>query len=330
MSSAYRSAYDHIVGLKRDEVREAREQLAPMLPELREINRARWARIVSGLSGVGAAIAMVWYAATATHRDENATYSLVFGFVGLGVTWALARILLFLFGQKRTTSEPELTGQLERDVELLDVSDVRREVRAIEAQADKLEIASIALPIAGITFLAPLFLHWLVACVMGNDSAREYSEWIRISLVIVGHAHIALAVLGYLFARKLHRATNEAITNLRIHREWAKIWLITIGVSCLPGIVLLLVPPLLVALTGIAFIPFMIAGLRHSILNERLLIARAFAIGGMQNERAYWELEPVRPVRMVENVRVSAEEQQREPDRDDEHADADARDRAQA
>jgi hypothetical protein len=318
MSSAYRSAYDHIVGLKRDEVREARERIAPQLPGLRDIVQARIARTIGGIAGIGAAAAMCWFAATGPSRDETATYALLFGMIGLGVSWALSRAALVVKGKfARVRAEPELTGQLDRDLALLDESDLRNEVQLLEQRADKLETASIALPFAGLTFLTPLFLHWLFAAVFMSESTRDYSEWIRISLVIVGHAHVALAVLGYLFARKLHRSTIEAIASLRIHREWAKIWLITIGVSCLPGIVLILVPPILVALTGLAFIPFLVTGLHNAVLHERRKLAAVMP-------------ERLRIDGLDIPAALSAKEEQSEPDRDDEHADANAGDRAQA
>ena len=329
MSSAYRSAYDHIVGLKQRRGAGGARAARADAPRLREISRARWAHIVSGLSGVGAAIAMVWYAATATHRDENATYSLVFGFVRpRRHVGARAYPPLPL----RSSAPPPSRSSRDSSsaTSSCSTSATFAARRAIEAQADKLG-SRIALRSRASRFLAAAVVPPLARRVRdGNDSARELFGWIRISLVIVGHAHARSPMLGYLFARKLHRATNEAITNLRIHREWAKIWLITIGVSCLPSASCSPRAPASVALTGIAFIPFMIAACLAS-LNERLLIARAFAIGSMQNERAYWELEPVRPrTDGRERPHVSAEEQQREPDRDDEHADADARDRAGA
>ena len=325
MSSAYRSAYDHIVGLKRDEIREAREDLAPLIPGLRDIVRARVSRIVGGVAGLCGAAAMCFFAATTT--DDSATHALLFGMIALAVSWAASRAFLVVgdrFGRIR--AEPELTGDLDRDLKLLDESDLRQDARALEERADKLETASIALPIAGLTFLLPLFLHWLFAVLLMNETTRAYSEWIRISLVIVGHAHIALAVLGYVFARKLHRSTISVIQNLRVHREWARMWLITIGVSCLPGIVLILVPPILVALTGLAFIPAMIFALHHAVLTERMKLAMAVP------ERVRIEGGLDIPVALAETKteNESAKQEQREENREDERASADTGNRAQA
>jgi hypothetical protein len=321
--SAYRSAYDHIVGLKLDEVRESREKLVPLIPRMRDVLQARVSRIIGGVAGLAGAAAMVYYAiAPVDHHDSSPTVALVAGTVALGFTWLLARAVLVIAGCfSRIRPEAKLTGELDRDLALLDESDLREEVKALEARAESLETASVALPLAGITFLMPLFLHWIVGSVIGEESARNYAEWIRISLVIVGHAHIALAICGYLFARKLHRSNLEVITNLKIHREWAKIWLITIGISCLPGIVLFLVPPLLVAVTGIAFIPFMITLMRRAVLNERLAFYPALPervrIAGLEIPAALAR-EP------------SAKEEQSEERRDDHDADANAGDRAQA
>ena len=321
MSSAYRSAYDHIVGLKQEEVREAREELEPLLPRLREVTQARVARIAAGAAGVVGAIAMCWYAATTD--SGAATYALVFGTLALAGTWALVRAVLAGAGRfARVAPEPELTGDLDRDLALIGDSDVRWQVRALEARADKLETASIALPFAGLTFLLPLFLHWLFGVSVLRESVESYAQWIRISLVVVGHAHIGLAVLGYLFARKLHRSSSATLASLRVHHEWAKIWLITIGISSVPGIVFLLVPPILVAITGVAFIPFMVTSLYRAVVRERFELARAVP------EHVRIEEEEADPLARVDLSLT--EEQEREDDRDDEHAGADAGDRAQA
>src|SRR5260370_38098921 len=88
----------------------------------------------------------------------------------------------------------------------------------------------------------------------GSLQARGYDEWIRVSVLIVGNAHIALAVCAFLFARRLHRSSLEEM-HCRFHALWLKALGITVLVSAAPGVLLLAIPPVLTFVTGIAFVP---------------------------------------------------------------------------
>lgn len=317
MSLAYRSAYDHIVGSKLEQTREARSMIAPHLPLLRTIVQARLSRILAGAVGIAGATGMAITSAIAS-TQELPTDFLLGSSVALVFAWIAGR-LLFRAGDTFApdeSTEPVLTGELHRDLELITRSDARREANALEARADRLEVASIAVPMIAISLLMPLFLHWCVGHLFENEP-REYAFWIRGSLVLVGHAHIALAILCYLFAKKLHRADLDVIGNLKIHREWAKIWLIVIGVSCVPGLLFFAIPPLLVAFTGLAFIPFMVMTMKGNVQKERVWIAASHPDN--------YEVVPA-DVRLED----SAKEEERKTDRDDEDDRADTGDRAKA
>lgn len=321
MSSAYRSAYEHIVGLRLAETKEVRAELTPLLPSLRAVVRARIARIVAGSVGIAGAAAMtacaVWFRG---HDDASPTYALLGSSIALVVVWILMRGGLGVSAllRRKASYDLKLSGQLEEDIARIEATDPRSEVQRIEATAESLELPSIALPIAGISLLAPLLSHWLFVIVCGNETSREFSDWIRISLVIVGHAHIALVICGFLFAKRIKSLSLEGLGDMRIHREWLKAWMITIGVSCLPGILLVLVPPLLVAVTGIAFIPIVWIALHRAVISERSAFAFASATS---------------MVRIARDVATSAdalaEQKQREADRHDDDAEGDADDRAE-
>lgn len=335
--TAYRSAYDHIVGLRLAETEDARTELTPLLPGLRAVARARLARIVAGAVGVGGALSTFVIAAW-THDQPSglATHALVASSCALVVSWFFARTGLAAAARLLPVNMPELTlsGELEADLARIDAADPRAELQRLEHRARRLERPSVALPIAAVTLLFPLFSHWLFTQAIGSDNAQDFAQWIRISLIIVGHAHLALAVCGFLFARRLHGLSLEGLQRLRIHREWLKAWLITIGVSCLPGILLILVPPLLVAVTGIAFTPILWYLLHASIVGERSRFAFASAAAGVELES---RARPA-PVRALDGAASAgggapvvrlAEEQEREADRDDEHAGGDADDGAE-
>ncbi|MBX3228688.1 MAG: hypothetical protein KIT84_08550 [Labilithrix sp.] len=310
------------MGLRLAETKEVRTELAPLLPALRRVVRARLARIVAGSIGVAGAAAMTFSAAW-THDESRSpapTLMLLASAAALVAGWVLARGGLAAGARllRRDTTELRLTGQLDADLARIDATDPRAELHRLERRAQGLELASVGLPIAGVSFLYPLSSHWLFTQLLGGgESAGDFSQWIRVSLAIVGHAHIALAICGFLFAKRLRSLTLEGLIDLKIHREWLKAWMITIGISCLPGILLILVPPILVAITGITFIPVLWYVLHSAVVRERSKFAFAEAASN---------------VRVAANVDVAdalAEQKQREADRYDEHAGGDADDGAE-
>ena len=125
------------------------------------------------------------------------------------------------------------------------------------------------------TLLLPLTLHYGFLALFGTESAREFGAWIRLSMVIVGHAHLALVWMAIAFARKMERSTSEGLGAMPIHREWATAWAVTVGVSAIPGLFLLAIPPILVAVTGLVFVPLMFVLVRRCVINERALLERA-------------------------------------------------------
>ena len=281
MSTAYRSAYDHIVGLKLAETEDARAQLEPLMPGLRRIAGKRIARMAAGAVGMAGGLAMITFAIV-TDRDATTTYTLVGSSIAMLATWLFGRGILGVARRFQRTRGPwgrlALSGVLDDDLARIDASDPRTELTSIENGLGKLEAASVWMPATGVALLVPLLLHFLFISLVGNHTRpEEFDEWIRVSLVIVGHAHIALVVLCVLFAKKLRRMSTDEIAQMKINREWAKIWLIVIGISCLPGIILYLVPPILVAITGLAVIPLLITTLYRAILRERTELAFAEA-----------------------------------------------------
>lgn len=94
---------------------------------------------------------------------------------------------------------------------------------------------------------------------------------IGLSVVLVGHAHLALLVCAVRWAFTLRtRATAELRVGLG--RAWGKALAISAGIACLPGAVLLGIPPLLVAVTGLLFVPFMYFGTARILASERIAL----------------------------------------------------------
>ena len=108
---------------------------------------------------------------------------------------------------------------------------------------DRWLIASFAWPLAGLALLLPLSIH---ALVMLDGAASKLDEWVAMSWAIVGHVHLALAGMAAWRIKRL------------VHEEAAlsapAIYGITIGLAMVPGAVFLLIPPFLVAATGLPFL----------------------------------------------------------------------------
>jgi hypothetical protein len=108
---------------------------------------------------------------------------------------------------------------------------------------DRLGVAGLAVPIAGIALIGPLTLH-LPFALLGSPGA--FDEWVVMSTWITGPAHLAFALAGSIRATQLARARPA----------WSprSVYLITVLVSCVPFVVLYAIPPILVAFTGLPFL----------------------------------------------------------------------------
>jgi hypothetical protein len=138
------------------------------------------------------------------------------------------------------------------------------------------ERRSAALPLAAASLLAPLSLHWIVWCLLnmpniGARSAADFGSWIGLSVVLVGHAHIALLVAAVQWTRTL-RAVPTAHLRNGLSRAWGLALAVTVGVACLPGILLMGIPPILVAVTGTFVVPVMFVTTVRNVERERVAL----------------------------------------------------------
>ena len=253
MSHAYRSVYEHMVGAKLAEREAAHATALPWLGRLAAIQRARIARAVAGGVGISGAVALALTAVLSTN-DEPVTV-LVASVSGMIVSWLVTRIVLAVIAASRKVgafAPPALSGDLKADLELLETKDPLRTLSQRLAQSEGFGTDLFAIAIC---LLAPLTLHFLFILAIGGYDARSFATWIRISLLIVGHGHLALAILTARYTRRLRMEPDTA--TFSFHREWGKAFGWTIAVTCLPGILLFAVPPILSAVTALAFVPFL-------------------------------------------------------------------------
>lgn len=256
-----------MVGAKLAERQAAYELASPWLPRLASIHRSRIARALSGAVGVAGAIAMAL--AAALGEGGEPTLVLLVSVLGMAAVWVATHAVLALAaGRQREEAyvAPALSGDLRTDLERLDGDDPLVRLRARLARTADLDLDLFAIAIC---LLAPLSIHGVVGFLM-DVSMVEYARWIRISLVLVGHAHITLAVMAARYVRQLRNQVEGG-------REpsWGPAFGWTILVTCLPGVILFAVPPLISVFTGLAFVPLLFAFLRGRVRSDRALFALA-------------------------------------------------------
>ena len=101
-------------------------------------------------------------------------------------------------------------------------------------------------------------------------------------MVITACAHITLACLAVRFARMLREARAP---DGKTPSVWAPFFW-TVAAGCVPGIILFLVPPLVVAVTGFVFIPASFALMKSRVRERALHVdARSRHLSGFSDAR---------------------------------------------
>lgn len=118
---------------------------------------------------------------------------------------------------------------------------------------------SLVLPVAAIALMLPITLHGLVALGIGVR-VRDFNEWVAGSAVFAGIAHLVFAALSMVRVYRLadgRRAMGPG-----------RIFWITVVVSGVPFALIYLIPPALVALTGVPILP-LLHGMQALVDRER-------------------------------------------------------------
>ncbi len=122
------------------------------------------------------------------------------------LTAAMAAVLAFFIAEVWATESLRLKPVARS------LADLRKEDPVGEARrwAGAQEAESFAWPLVGATLLLPLLLHALFvpALSQGRFADDRFAEWIRTSLMLVGHTHLLVAVLS---ARAAVRIASGAI-----------------------------------------------------------------------------------------------------------------------
>lgn len=203
------------------------------------VRARRAARVAGSLALLGGALLLCADALEVV--DVDALVALAGAWLGAGVTGLLA------YGVVRATARPDPTL-----------------LRAL-GPGTASEKLSLVAPAVAVSLVAPLSLHGVVSLLLGcGPSATTFDDWVRLSLILVGHAHVALAL----------RASFDAIAASEDRgslRPLPAVGLATL-VASVPGVLAYAVPPVLVFITGAAFVPALYGAIRRWRDDDRALL----------------------------------------------------------
>jgi hypothetical protein len=253
-------------------------ELEDMPATYQRVYARRWGRAAAGATLVAGGVAMF---ALAIGRAIDSTWlaprsSGVLTNV-LVASW-LAALIAYLFATAwsavrfgdRLTGAFTLTGSLFTDIER--ARNVSPRALAGHA-ASRVERWSVALPLMGLALVLPLTLHLIASTVLDArwPAPREFDSWIIMSAVLVGHAHLVLAFKGWQFGRRIVQRGVPELRTVASQEGWSA-WKWTVAVSAVPGLIIIGIPVVVVAVTGM-YIPFAYCGLASRIRSERLALA---------------------------------------------------------
>ena len=228
----------------------------------------RVGRIAAGAAGLGTigAMSMV-FLVTGNHRALAAFF--VAAWVAMGLAYLMGRTLGAFKLKRLLQTAFGSSGDLFFDLARLDRG--RPEAVAFY-HAQALERPSLQLPLLALSLLAPLSIHMLVGVVIFGTTLGGFGEWIVTSAVLVGHAHITLGLFSLYHVVYLQRELDgEQLSSGTSRGLVALMW--TVAASAIPGVVLICIPPLLVGLTGLVFVPWMFGWSSSRAVLERIALS---------------------------------------------------------
>jgi hypothetical protein len=163
-----------------------------------------------------------------------------------------------------------LSGSARIDLVRVERAQPRRVARRL---IEGSEAMSASLPLIGAALLAPLALHLVVWLLLatgdhGAQSLEGFDAWIAMSAPIAGFAHLVLALRGGRYGSKLGKMPTAALVARPAKEGWEALYMTALA-GLFPGVVLILIPPLLIGLTGLSFIPLSFYAMSRAIVRER-------------------------------------------------------------
>jgi hypothetical protein len=256
----------------RQQVEELQSRLQEGLRDLEPLTQlyaSRVGRIVGGATGT--LFGLAFLAAGLVIGPERYREGLTVG--ALAASWfavLVAAMLGKFWGEltlpRQARRQARPTGDLHRDLARLEATPTAAAL--VTRQIDRLEQASLALPLVALALLTPLTLQAPFA--LGLGGLRGMDMWCFVSVVLVGHAHLVLAGLFIRHAARVRRAADPVAMG-----GAGRILLWTVVTAGVPGLVLYALPPILTLITGAVFIPLAVNRVGTWAAEERAVLEAA-------------------------------------------------------
>jgi len=274
----YRTADAHWLHERDALLAEREEQSRHLARVFSKIYATRWARVGAGVVMVLGAVALFvsglahLFVMSVMNQKWTPPYSIV-----LLVTLGLAAVIYLL---TRILTGRDLGRTVRQS--LVTTHDARTDVERLAGRtatsdaADlvgRLERPSLTWPLIGFSLVTPLSIHLALALLMSVPLAG-FDTWIAISLVLTVPAHITLAVFAGQLGGDLSAHGPYDAPNVLVGRAAMRAWGVTVLVSLVPGVLLLAIPPVIVAMTGV-FIPILFTTMGSVASGERAKLALA-------------------------------------------------------
>jgi len=200
----------------------------------RQLGRIAFGAVLLG-GAIHLALSAVWCAVPLAHRWGEAFHASRI----IGWTWVIAIVANFVVSRLAAAARP------------------RR-------RPEQLFALSLIAPTLGIAALGPITLHMtLVLPLWGN---HVFDAWVFQSLIVTGFTHVVFATTSALRAYELVAGKPA--------RTPRSIYVATVVASCVPFVILYAIPPVLVAITALPFVPLLHA-MDALVAHERREIAAA-------------------------------------------------------
>lgn len=238
---------------------------------------ARCARAAAGRVLMGGAVTMIVLGVAILCVDEyvdrriwdrNLLTTVLLGtWPVAGVVFVVARAWARRTFERRMLAPIAATGNVHDDLERARRFDPgQHAMRMLVA----MEPGSMAPMLTGVAVLLPLTLHFFAGLVLSADIG-DFDSWIAISAITVGHCHVILAVRAWRHGKHLAMVPTMALLHRSYDPGW-KTYAIVLAASLFPGVLLMFVPVVLVALTGV-YIPLLYGWAARRIAGERDALA---------------------------------------------------------
>ena len=283
MVLAYRSDED-VLQARLGSLLESRSaEVASVDVEVRNIYSRRVARsIAGGVGSLGGAALLVGGALRCCanriswmqlepRRYDGVLVALLGGSVLAGLfAYGPARLVANRRFDRAMSDAVALSGNVRIDLVRVERAQPRRIAREL---IDRHEARSASLPLVAAALLGPLAIHLLVWMMFGWSSSRtahlaDFDTWIAMSAPIAGLSHVVLAALAWGFGSRLREKTIAQLRVAPSRDGWVALGFTAIA-GLIPGALLILIPPILIVVTGLLFIPLSFFRMNRTIVGER-------------------------------------------------------------